>query len=159
MAKLERPKPGDRLVNLDEKLFPDHKANPGDRALVMMHTVPFEGSVGLVNMLTTTRINRKGFDTSFALYGPAVLMGAAGRGFPNVGDEGFPGNLAMNRQLETMMKEGVKVYSCRFAMQALYGLGDLDMMEGIKPFHPLDVLDILIDHWKTGALIITTWTV
>jgi hypothetical protein len=32
-------------------------------------------------------------------------------------------------------------------------------MEGIKPFHPLDVLDILIDHWKTGALIITTWTV
>lgn len=159
MVEVPRPKPGDRLVNLDEKLFPDHKANPGDRALVMMHTVPFEGSVGLVNMLTTTRINRKGFDTSFALYGPGVLMAAAGRGFPNVGEEGFPGNLSMNRQLDTMMGEGVKVYACRFAMTALYGMRESDLMEGVKPFHPLDVLDILIDHWKTGALVITTWTV
>ena len=26
-----------------------------------MHTVPYEGSVGLVNLLTTTRVLRKGF--------------------------------------------------------------------------------------------------
>jgi uncharacterized repeat protein (TIGR04044 family) len=159
MLEAPRPKAGDRLVNLDEKLFPDHKAREGDRALVMMHTVPFEGSVGLVNMLTTTRIRRKGFDTSLALYGPGVLMAAAGRGFPNVGEEGFPGNLAVNRQLQTMMNEGVKVYACRFAMTALYGMGESDVMEGVKPFHPLDVLDIMIDHWRSGALIIATWTV
>ena len=158
MIEVERPKAGDRLVNLDEKLFPDHKAKEGDRALIMMHTVPFEGSVGLVNMLTTTRIRRKGFTTSLALYGPGVLMAAAGRGFPDVGAEGFPGNLAVNRQLQTMMNEGVNVYACRFAMTALYGMRESDLMEGLKPFHPLDVLDITIDHWKTGSLIIATWT-
>lgn len=159
MIEVPRPQPGDRLVNLDEKLYPDHKAPEGARALVMMHTVPYEGSVGLVNMLTTTRINRKGFKTTFALYGPGVLMAAAGRGFPNVGDEGFPGNLAINRQLEVMMKEGVTVHTCRFAMVALYGMRESDLMEGVKPYHPLDVLDCLIDHWKTDSLVITTWTV
>ena len=158
MVSVPKPQAGDRLVNLDEKIFPDHKAQPGQRALVMMHTVPFEGSVGLVNMLTNTRINRKGFDTSFGLYGPGVLMAAAGRGFPDVGAEGFPGNLAINRQLTTMMGEGVKVYACRFAMVGLYGMRESDLMEGIKPFHPLDVLDITIDHWKSGALILSTWT-
>lgn len=159
MIEVPRPQPGDRLVNLDEKLYPDHKAPDGARALVMMHTVPYEGSVGLVNMLTTTRINRKGFKTTFALYGPGVLMAAAGRGFPNVGDEGFAGNLAVNRQLDVMMKEGVTVHTCRFAMVALYGMRESDLMEGVKPYHPLDVLDCLIDHWKTGSLVITTWTV
>ena len=39
-------KEGDEIVNIQEKLFPDYKANPGDKALVLMHTVPFEGSVG-----------------------------------------------------------------------------------------------------------------
>lgn len=159
MLTVDRPKTGDALVNLNEKLFPDHQAKEGDRALIMMHTVPFEGSVGLVNMLTTTRIARKGFDTSFVLYGPGVLMAAAGRGFPHVGDEGFPGNLAINRQLETIMKEGGKVYSCRFAMAGLYGMRETDVTEGVQPFHPLDVLDILIDHWRDGALTIATWTV
>jgi uncharacterized repeat protein (TIGR04044 family) len=158
MVSVARPKEGDSLVNLDEKLFPDHKAKEGDRALIMMHTVPFEGSVGLVNMLTTTRIARKGFQTSLALYGPGVLMAAAGRGFPTVGQEGFPGNLSVNRQLATIVKEGSKVYACRFAMTALYGMRESDLMEEITPFHPLDVLDILIDHWKTGALVLSTWT-
>ena len=159
MIEVARPAAGDRLVNLDEKLYPDHKAPDGGRCLVMMHTVPFEGSVGLVNMLTTTRINRKGFKTTMALYGPGVLMAAAGRGFPNVGDEGFPGNLAINRQLGTMMKEGITVHACRFAMVALYGMRESDLMEGIVPFHPLDVLDCLIDNWKSGALVMSTWTV
>ena len=100
MINVTGPKPGDRLVNLDEKVFPDHQASEGDRALIMMHTVPFEGSVGLVNLLTTTRIIRKGFSTTLCLYGPGVLMAAAGRGFPNVGEEGFPGNLSVNKQLD-----------------------------------------------------------
>jgi len=153
-----RPQPGDSLINLDEKLYPDHQAEDGQRALVMMHTVPFEGSVGLVNMLTTTRIARKGFDTTFALYGPAVQMAAAGRGFPTVGAEGFPGNLAVNRQIQTIMDEGSTVHACRFAMAGLYGMRETDLMEGVAPYHPLDVLDCLIDHWKDGALVIATWT-
>lgn len=159
MVSVPRPKEGDRLVNLDEKLYPDHKAKEGDRALIMMHTVPFEGSVGLVNMLTATRIARKGFETTLALYGPGVLMAAAGRGFPNVGQEGFPGNLAVNRQLQTLMTEGSTIHACRFAMTALYGMRESDLMEGVKPYHPLDVLDCLLDHWKDGALVIATWTV
>lgn len=159
MVNVATPKAGDTLIKLDEKVYPDHQAKKGDRALVMMHTVPFEGSVGLVNMLTTTRIIRKGFDTSFVLYGPGVLMAAAGRGFPNVGDEGFPGNLAINRQLDTIMNEGGTVYACRFAMAGLYGMRESDVSPGVKPFHPLDVLDCLIDHWRDGALTIATWTV
>ena len=158
MVEVAKPKAGDRLVNLDEKLYPDHKAPDGARALVMMHTVPFEGSVGLVNMLTCTRINRKGFKTTFALYGPGVLMANAGRGFPDVGAEGFPGNLSVNKQIQTMMNEGVTVHACRFAMTALYGMRESDLMAGVKPYHPLDVLDCLIDHWKTGSLIVSTWT-
>ena len=159
MLTVDRPKEGDMLVNLDEKLYDDYQATEGQRALIMMHTVPFEGSVGLVNMLTTTRIARKGFDTTMALYGPGVQMAAAGRGFPAVGQEGFPGNLAMNRQLQTIMDEGSTIHACRFAMAALYGMRESDLMEGVKPYHPLDVLDCLLDHWKDGALVIATWTV
>lgn len=159
MVSVAAPKEGDRLVNLDEKLYPDYQAKEGQRALIMMHTVPFEGSVGLVNLLTSTRIARKGFDTTLALYGPGVLMGAAGRGFPDVGQDGFPGNLAVNRQIKTIMDEGSTVHACRFAMAALYGMRETDLMGGIKPYHPLDVLDCLLDHWKDGALVIATWTV
>ncbi|MCL4298775.1 MAG: MSMEG_0572 family nitrogen starvation response protein [Anaerolineae bacterium] len=153
------PKEGDAIINLEDKLFPDYKAKDGEKALIMMHTVPFEGSVGLVNMLTTTRICRKGFDTSFVLYGPGVLMAAATRGFPVIGKEGFPGNLAINNQLKVIVKEGGKIYACRFAMAALYGMREADLIEGVKPFHPLDVLDILIENWRAGALVISTWTV
>lgn len=158
MLNAQPPQEGDLLVNLDEKLYPDHQAEEGQRALVMMHTIPFEGSVGLVNMLTATRIGRKGFDLTFALYGPGVLMAAAGRGFPKVGEEGFPGNLAMNNQLQTIMDEGGTVHACRFAMASLYGMRETDIMEGVQPYHPLDVLDCVLDHWKDNALIITTWT-
>ncbi len=159
MLAVDRPQEGDMLINLEEKLYPDHQAEDGQRALIMMHTVPFEGSVGLVNMLTTTRIARKGFDTTMALYGPGVMMAAAGRGFPAVGQEGFPGNLAVNRQLQVIMDEGSTIHACRFAMAALYGMRESDLIEGVKPYHPLDVLDCLLDHYKTGSLVIATWTV
>ena len=125
----------------------------------MMHTVPYEGSVGLVNMLTTTRIVRKGFDTSMVLYGPAVLMASATRGWPAVGQEAFPGHLAINNQLKTIAREGGKIYACRFAAGALYGFREDDILEEVRPFNPLDVLDILIEHWRDRALIINTWTV
>jgi len=155
---IARPEEGQFLYDVGEKIFPDYKANPGDKALVMLHTVPYEGSVGLVNMLTTTRLARKGFDTTVVLYGPGVLLGSGSRGWPTVGAEGFPGALAMNNQLKTIMKEGSKIYACRFAMGMLYGHREEDMIEGIKPFNPLDVLDSAIGAWRDGALVINTWT-
>lgn len=149
---------GDVLFNVEEKVFPDHKAESGDKAYIFMHSVPFEGSVGLVNMLTATRMVRKGFDLSLILFGPGVLMAAATRGFPAVGAEGFPGNLSYNKQLKTLMDEGAKIYACRFAMGALYGMREDDLIPGVKPFNPLDVLDANIQAWKERAMVITTWT-
>ena len=109
-------------------------------------------------MLTATRLLRKGFDLSFVLYGPGVLMAAATRGYPAVGNEGFPGNLGYNRQLKTLIDEGAKVYACRFAMGALYGMREDDVIPGVKPINPLDVLDATIQAWKERAIVITTWT-
>lgn len=155
----ERVQPGDAIVDYEEKVFEDFQAREGEQAWVFMHTVPFEGSVGLVNMLTTTRINRKGYDTHLVLFGPASLMASASRGFPKVGDEAFPGALAYNRQLQTMMDEGVKIFACRFSAAMLYGMRESDMMEGVKPINPLDVLDANITAHRAGALVMATWTV
>jgi uncharacterized repeat protein (TIGR04044 family) len=159
MAKIagERPKAGQAIVDYDDKVFPDYEAEPGQKAYVFMHTVPFEGSVGIVNMLTTTRLVRKGFDTSLVLFGPASLMVSATRGFPNVGDEAFPGHLNYNHQLQTIMDEGGHVYACRFSAAALYGMREADMMEGVTPIHPRDVADAAIQAWKEGAFTMNTW--
>lgn len=150
---------GDEIVNHGPKIYDDIKANPGEKALITMHTVPFEGSVGLINMLTATRLVRKGYDLTFLLYGPGVLMAMAARGFPKVGDEGFAGNLALNKQLTTIMNEGGKVLACRFAMAALYGMRESDLIPGVQAIHPLDVLDCILTNQRAGALIISTWTV
>lgn len=158
--KIERAKVGDEIVDQSiPKKWEDFKARPGDRALIQMHTVPFEGSVGLINLLTTTRLIRKGYDVTLLLYGPGVLMASATRGFPTVGADGFAGNQAMNNQIKTILKEGGKVLACRFAMAALYGMREQDLIEGVQPIHPLDVLDVLIDHQRSGGLILSTWTV
>ena len=155
----ERVKKGDAIVDYDDKVFEDIQAEPGESAYILMHTVPFEGSVGLVNMLTATRINRKGFDTHLVLYGPGSLMASATRGYPKVGDEAFPGALGYNKQLQTFMDEGGHVYACRFSAAALYGMREIDMMEGVKPINPLDVLDSELTSRRNNALIMQTWTV
>lgn len=153
----ERVAKGSAIVDYDEKVFPDYNAEPGEKAYVFMHTVPFEGSVGIVNMLTTTRLIRKGFDTSLVLFGPASLMASATRGFPNVGDSAFPGHLNYNGQLQTIMDEGGKVYACRFSAAALYGMREVDMMEGVIPVHPRDIADAAIQAWKERAFQMNTW--
>ena len=140
-----------------DKVFEDIQANPGETAFTFMHTVPYEGSVGLVNLLTTTRILRKGFDTTLVLYGPGVLMASGTRGFPKVGDEAFPGHMAINNQLKTFMDEGGKVYACRFSAAALYGMRESDMLKDVKPIHPRDVLDAALTAWKEGAFVLNTW--
>ena len=122
----ERVSKGDAIVDYEDKVFEDIQAEAGEKAYIFMHTVPFEGSVGLVNMLTATRIRRKGFDTSIVLFGPGSLMASATRGYPKVGDEPFPGGLSYNKQLQTFMDEGGKVYACRFSAAALYGMREIE---------------------------------
>src|ERR1700709_2062287 len=109
-------KNGDFLVDYEEKVFEDVKADPGEKALVTFHTVAFEGSIGFVNLLQATRLQRKGFETSILLYGPGVTLGVQ-RGFPTLGDEAFPGHLNMNKQLVKLLEEGGKVYYCPVAFQ------------------------------------------
>jgi uncharacterized repeat protein (TIGR04044 family) len=149
---------GDFFVDYEEKVFEDVKAEPGEKALVTFHTVAFEGSIGLVNLLQAKRLQRKGFETSVLLYGPGVTLGVQ-RGFPKIGDEAFPGHQNFNAQLAAFMAEGGKVYACRFALQALYGHGEAALQEGIRPINPLDVLDLILLHRKANAFILDTWTV
>ncbi len=150
-------KSGDFLVDYEEKVFEDVKAAPGEKALVTFHTVAFEGSIGFVNLLQATRLQRKGFETSILLYGPGVTLGVQ-RGFPKLGDEAFPGHQNFNKQIAKFIEEGGKVYACRFALQALYGHGEASLIEGIRPISPLDVLDLVLLHRKDGAFILDTWT-
>lgn len=148
---------GDFLVDYEEKVFPDVQAEPGEKALVTFHTVAFEGSIGLVNLLQASRLISKGFETSVLLYGPGVTLGVQ-RGFPKLGDEAFPGHMAMNNRVVKLLEDGAKVYACRFALQALYGHGEPSLIPGITPINPLDVLDIVLMHRKEGAFILDTWT-
>lgn len=150
---------GDAVVDYDDKVFPDHQAEPGQKAFVFYHAIPFESSASLVNLLTATRILRKGFDTSIVFFGPGSLVVAKTRGYPKVGDEGFPGNLTYNKQLQTFMDEGGHVYACRFSAAALYGMREVDMMDGVKPINPRDVLDATITAFREKALVLNTWTV
>src|SRR3979490_1350083 len=101
-------KKGDYLVDYEEKVFEDVKAKPGEKALVTFHTVAFEGSIGLVNLLQAKRLLRKGFETSILLYGPGVTLGVQ-RGFPTLGDDAFPGHHNFNNQIKVFMEEGGKV--------------------------------------------------
>ena len=159
MPVVDRPfnQPGDFLVDYEEKVFPDVKAEPGEKALVTFHTVAFEGSIGLVNLLQASRLINKGFETSILLYGPGVTLGVM-RGFPKLGDAAFDGHLNFNARLQKFMDQGGMVYACRFALQALYGHGEKALMPGITPVNPLDVLDIVLMHRKDGAFILDTWT-
>jgi uncharacterized repeat protein (TIGR04044 family) len=150
-------KKGDFLVDYEQKVFEDVKAEPGEKALVTFHTVAFEGSIGFVNLLQATRLQRKGYETSILLYGPGVTLGVQ-RGFPKLGDEAFPGHQNLNNQITKFIAEGGKVYACRFALQALYGHGEGSLIEGIIPISPLDVLDIMLLHRKDNAVILDTWT-
>lgn len=150
-------KKGDFFVDYEEKVFEDVKAEPGEKALVTFHTVAFEGSIGLVNLLQAVRLQRKGYDTSILLYGPGVTLGIQ-RGFPKIGDEAFPGAQNFNNQITRFINEGGKVYACRFALQALYGHGEPSLIEGIRPINPLDVLDLMLIHKKANAVILDTWT-
>ena len=155
-VSMERPAEGAYLFNTEEKVFEDIQANPGEKAFVFIHTVPYEGSVALVNLLTATRLVRKGFDVTIVLYGPGVLLASGTRGYPSVGQEAFPGHLAINNQIKTFIGEGGKVYCCRFGL-SLHGLREEDLIEGVIPAHPLDIQDCIIEYARKGAIINSTY--
>lgn len=148
---------GDFLVDYEEKVFEDVQAEPGAKALLTFHTVAFEGSIGLVNLLQAKRLIRKGFETKVLLYGPGVLLGVQ-RGFPTLGAEAFPGQQAYTAQIKAIMEEGGEIYACRFALQALYGQTEKALIEGIRPINPLDVMDLQLLMAKENAFTVHTWT-
>lgn len=153
MAKVQN---GDNLFT-KRKVFPDYKAEPGQKALVQIHGMFTEASVTLIALLTAMRLQRKGFETSILLYGPGgVLAASATKGYPKVGDEFYPGHLEHSRRLTQFMKEGGKVYICQFGLGAV-GFREEDLLEGVVAFDPLDTLDLALMHYKEGAFIMGTW--
>ena len=42
---------------------------------------------------------------------------------------------------------------------ALYGFPEDLLMDGVRPFHPLDVLDAALTAWRDKAFQLNTWTV
>ena len=138
------------------KLFPDYKAENGESYLTLIHGIAHESSVSFVAILQATRALRKGFESVIYLYGPGSLNAIANRGFPNTGDDGFPGENNINNQLKTFIAEGGKVYACRFGL-SLHGAREEDLIEGVIPAHPLDVQDCVIHYARKGAIINSTY--
>ncbi len=124
------------LVDYEEKVFEDVKAEPGEKALVTFHTVAFEGLHRLREPAAGHAPAAQGaLETSMLLYGPGVTLGVQ-RGFPTLGDEAFPGHQNFNKQIVKFIAEGGKVYACRFALQALYGHGEGALIDGIRADQP-----------------------
>jgi uncharacterized repeat protein (TIGR04044 family) len=139
------------------KVFPDYQAEDGESYLTLIHGIPHESSVSFVAVLQATRALRKGFEAAaIYFYGPGTLACMATRGFPTAGDAGFPGELNLNASIETFIKEGGKVFCCRFGL-SLHGLREEDLIEGVIPTHPLDVQDALIHYARKGAVINSTY--
>ncbi|HSC35807.1 MAG TPA: MSMEG_0572/Sll0783 family nitrogen starvation response protein [Thermodesulfobacteriota bacterium] len=158
-VKADRPEKGKALVNYEEKLYPDHKAKAGEKALFLIHSVPYEGSVAGINMLTAIRTKKKGYDVTVLFYGPASGIPVY-RGWPNVGDDGYGAGIQLYPNLvNRMLSEGIKVLACRFSAAALLGQNESSFIEGVVPIHPTDILDIVIEHHRAGAMIFNTWTV
>jgi hypothetical protein len=59
-VKIPPHRSGDVLVDYEEKVFEDVKAQPGEKALITFHTVAFEGSIGLVNRNERAALRARG---------------------------------------------------------------------------------------------------
>src|ERR1700755_1947272 len=105
------------------KIFPDYQAQEGESYFTLVHGIAHESSVSFVAILQATRALRKGFESVIYFYGPGAMNAMATRGFPHTGDSAFAGEHNINNQLETFIKEGGKVYVCRFGL-SLHGLAE-----------------------------------
>ena len=140
------------------KVFPDFQAEEGESYFTLVHGIAHESSVSFVAVLQATRALRKGFESAMYFYGPGAVNVMDTRGFPTTGDSAFPGNQNLNDSLKTFVKEGGRVFVCRFGL-ALHGLREEDVIEGVIPAHPLDVQDALIHYKRKGAIINSTYMV
>ena len=102
---------------------------------------------------------RKGFKRSLVLYGPGVLMASGTRGFPNVGEEAFPGHMAINNQLKTLPRRGRHDLRVPLRHGRALRLPRGRLIAGVTPFNPLDVLDSALTAWRNKAFQLNTWTV
>jgi uncharacterized repeat protein (TIGR04044 family) len=157
IAEIPHPSlPGGANIYGGTKVFPDYQAEPGQSYFTLIHGIAHESSVSFVAILQATRALRKGFETAIYFYGPGAMNCMATRGFPTTGNSAFPGEQNINEQLKTFIKEGGKVYCCRFGL-SLHGLREEDLIEGVIPTHPLDVQDALIHYARKGAIINSTY--
>ena len=77
-----------------------------------------------------------------------------------VGDDGYGAGLQLYPNLvNKLISEGITVYACRFSLAALLGMNESSFLEGVIPIHPTDILDIVIEHHRAGAMMFSTWTV
>ena len=135
------------------------RPSPGEKAFVFYHCVPFESSASLVNLLTATRILPQGVrDAPRHVRARIADRRRDARLSRRSATRASPGNMNYNKQLQRFMDEGGHVYACRFSAAALYGMREIDMMEGVKPINPRDVLDAAITAWRERALTLNTWT-
>lgn len=140
------------------KVFPDYKANPGEKFLALVHGIAHESSLSYVAVLQAIRAQRKGFETAIYFYGTGAINATATRGYPTVGKSAFGGMMNLNEGIEKYIKEGGKVYVCRFGL-GLHGLREEDLIEGTIPCDPLDLQDCLIEYHRSGAFILSTFQI
>ena len=86
-------------------------------------------------------------------------MASAARGYPAVGNEAFPGHMAFNNQLKTLLDEGATIYACRFAMGALYGFREDDLIPGVTAVPPAGRARLGLTAWRDKPFQLNTWTV
>ncbi|EHL78023.1 MSMEG_0572/Sll0783 family nitrogen starvation response protein [Bacillus smithii] len=142
----------------ETKVFPDYKANPGEKFLALVHGIAHESSLSYIAVLQAIRAQRKGFETAIYFYGTGAINAVATRGFPTVGKEAFGGMFNINEGLKKFIDEGGKVYVCRFGL-GLHGIREEDLIEGAIPCHPLDLQDCLIEYHRSGAFILSTFQI
>ena len=150
---------GTELFDTSEKVFEDIQAEPGEKAYTFMHTVPYEGSVGLVNLLTTTRAAPEGVRHQ---PGPVRARGADGlrhARLPKGRGRGVPRSHGDQQPAEDAAQRGRAHLRVPVRRGALYGFPEDMLLDGVKPFHPLDVLDSALTAWRQKAFQLNTWTV
>ncbi|CAO5227804.1 MSMEG_0572/Sll0783 family nitrogen starvation response protein [Frankia sp. AgKG'84/4] len=153
LAEIPHPSlaPGTSIYG-STKIFPDYHGDIGEAYLALVHGIAHESSVSFVAILQATRALRKGFESVLYFHGPGAMNTMATRGFPHTGDSAFPGQHNINNQIETFIREGGKVYVCRFGL-SLHGLREEDVITGVIPAHPLDLQDCVIHYSRKGAII------
>ena len=125
-----------------------------------MHTVPYEGSVGPGEPAHHHARPAQGLQDApgplRARRADGLRHAAASRRSATRRSRATWRSTTRSR---TFLDEGGTVYACRFASGALYGFPENLLMEGVKPFHPLDVLDSALTAWREKAFQLNTWTV